>query len=142
MQTRGWLGGQMTIKSDKPDYERNVVPADFRKKLYGERLSDDRSEPKARLKDGDGDGTSDDMEARVARLESDMTHVKDTMKSLDSRVETVRTDVGTLKVSVATITTELAHKPTTTQMWIAAIGIVGALSTVIALVARFLPHAP
>ncbi len=58
---------------------------------------------------GDGDG-GDGMEARIARLESDVEHIK-------TDVAQLKKDVGQLKVDVATIKERLEH--VVTHKWLA-----------------------
>lgn len=56
------------------------------------------------LKGGDGGGTSNGMEGRVARLEA---HV-DTLRG---DVATMKSDVGKIRVDLATLTERVAHLP-------------------------------
>lgn len=93
------------------------------------------------LQTGEGDGTSGGMEARVARLESDMEHVKKDVAELKSDTKAVRASINGLDVKFAGFERELAHRPTTTMMWAATFTGVGVVSAIVALIVRFLPAA-
>lgn len=80
------------------------------------------------LKGGSGGGTSDGMEARVARLEK-------SFDTLTKDVSDMRVDVGTLKENVR-------HLPTKPWMFSTLVAMLVALSVVIGLIVRFIPHAP
>lgn len=95
----------------------------------------------APLRNGGGGGTSGGMEARLARLEADMDHVKRDVGDLRSDVRVVMSGVEGLRTSAGVIDEKLKHVATIGQMWVAAIGIVAALGGVVALIVRFLPHA-
>jgi hypothetical protein len=95
----------------------------------------------APLQNGDGGGTSGGMEARLARLESDMDHVKRDVGELKADVRNLLLGVETVKASNGVIEEKLRHVATVPQMWAAAIGIVSALGGIVALIVRFLPHA-
>ncbi|OTA16539.1 hypothetical protein Xbed_03466 [Xenorhabdus beddingii] len=49
------------------------------------------------------DGGGGDMESRVARLESDVEHIKTTMNDMKSDLKSVTNDVGVMKTDVALI---------------------------------------
>jgi hypothetical protein len=82
----------------------------------------------AALKGGDGDGTSGDMEARLTRLE----------KSFD----TLTKDVSDMRVDVATLKENVRHLPTKPWMFSTLVAMLAALSVIIGLIVRFIPHAP
>ena len=52
------------------------------------------------LKSGGGGGTSGGMEARVARLESDMEHVKKSVAEIATDMKAVRTSINDVKVDL------------------------------------------
>ena len=81
------------------------------------------AEPRA-LKAGRGDGTSNNMEARVARLEA---HVE--ILRADSTA--TRADVSGIRVSLATLEERVAHLPSKGFVVTAAAGIVALLSSFI-----------
>lgn len=93
------------------------------------------------LKDGDGGGTSGGMESRIARLESDMGHVKDTLKSLDTRSEGVRKDVGEIKTDLATLKANVGHLPGKGFIFAVAAGLLASAGALMTAVVRFIPHA-
>jgi hypothetical protein len=93
------------------------------------------------LKNGDGDGTSGGMEGRIARLESDMGHVKDSLKSLDARTEGLRKDVGDIRTDLATLKVKVDHLPGKGFIFAVATGMLGAAGVLMAAVVRFIPHA-
>lgn len=94
-----------------------------------------------RLKGGGGDGTSGDMETRVARLESDMEHVKRSLTSLDGRVGNVQKDVGEIRVHLATVQNEMKHLPSKGYIFGVALSMLAAAGGIMAAVVRFIPHA-
>lgn len=101
------------MANDRPDYGTNVFPFD-------------RLQPKTGLNEGGGDGTSGDMEARVARLEKNVD-------ALAKDVSDMRVDIGTLKENVR-------HLPTKPWMFTTLASMLAALAVVIGLIVRFLPH--
>lgn len=54
------------------------------------------------LNKGDGNGTSGGMEARVAKLESDMTHLVKQVDRIDARTESMPADIAVIKATMAT----------------------------------------
>jgi hypothetical protein len=74
------------------------------------------------LKDGDGDGTSGGMEARIAKLEADMEHVK---KSIDRLV-----DVPT---KLAVLEERVSHLPGKGFIVTAAIATIGGVTALMGL---------
>lgn len=81
-----------------------------------------------RLKSVGGGGTYDGMEVRVARLE----------KSFD----TLAKDVSDMRVDVATLKENVRHLPTKPWMFSTLVAMLAALSVIIGLIVRFIPHAP
>lgn len=75
------------------------------------------------LPKGGGDGTSGGMEARVARLESDVEHIKTTLQSLDTRVSGVHSDVGSIKVTLGKLETSVSNLPGKTFIFVSSAGI-------------------
>lgn len=91
------------------------------------------------LKSDGGGGTSGGMEARVARLESDMEHVKKSVADMATDVKAVRTSLGDIKVDLGRFDERLKHMPTKGFIFAAAAGIVGSTSAIVALIVRLLP---
>ncbi|AWK41939.1 hypothetical protein [Photorhabdus laumondii] len=56
---------------------------------------------------GNGGGGGDMLEARVAKLESDVEHIKATMSDVKADLKSVISDVGTMKTDVAVIMQKL-----------------------------------
>ena len=112
------------MENELPNYSRSVVNADFKRKIIIETITA-TEEP---LKGGGGGGTSDDMEARLARLE----------KSFD----TLTKDVSDMRVDVATLKENVRHLPTKPWMFSTLAAMLVALSVIIGLIVRFIPHAP
>lgn len=81
----------------------------------------------ARLKSGDGGGISGGMEDRVSRLEK--------------AVDRLQTDVGDIRVDMATVKENLRHLPTQTWMFKAMAGMIAAMGVIVAVIVRFLPAA-
>lgn len=85
----------------------------------------------ARLPGGGGDGTSDDMQERVARLEK--------------QIDQVGKDVGDMRVDVATLKENVRHLPTKPWMFQAFAALLASISLlvtlIVGLIVRFLPHA-
>lgn len=87
------------------------------------------------LNSSDGGGSSDIMEARVARLEADMAELKADVKAL-------RSDNAGIKVDLAEIKGKLAHAPTYPGLFAMCGTLVAVIGAVIAVLVRFLPAAP
>lgn len=81
----------------------------------------------ANLKQGGGGGTSDGMEARVARLEKN--------------VDTLMKDVSDMRTDVATLKENVRHLPTKPWMFSTLVAMLGALTVIVGLIVRFIPHA-
>lgn len=111
------------MDNEAPNYGRSVISADFRKKIVNSVTVVDET-----LKGGGGGGTSDDMEARVARLEKNF--------------DTLTKDVSDMRVDVATLKENVRHLPTKPWMFSTLVAMLAALSVVIGLIVRFIPHAP
>ncbi|MCG3462715.1 hypothetical protein L7G72_12780 [Xenorhabdus bovienii] len=85
-------------------------------------LSDNHSS----LKNGNGGGGGGGgMESRVAKLESDVEHIKTTMNDMKSDLKTVTGDVGAIKTEIAIIKSNYATKADVTSsankiiLWVA-----------------------
>ncbi|KPF77506.1 hypothetical protein IP88_05990 [alpha proteobacterium AAP81b] len=85
------------------------------------------------MKSGGGDGTSGDMEVRVARLESDVEYIKRDVGDLKLDMRVVRSDVSGLKVDVARLDERVKALPSKGFIVTASVTIVGVLTAVIAL---------
>lgn len=94
-------------------------------------LNDDRP-----LKTGGGDSTSGGMEARIARLESDMDHVKTTLTDIKGDVKAARADIGQIKTDIAVIK---ASMPTKGFIFATSAGLLSAAGVLMAIIVRFLP---
>ncbi|PHM23694.1 hypothetical protein [Xenorhabdus ehlersii] len=71
-----------------------------------------------RIETGDhtgGNGGGGDMEARVAKLESDIAHIKTTMNDMKSDLKTVTGDVSAMKTKIAVIESNYATKADVTS---------------------------
>jgi hypothetical protein len=64
--------------------------------------------PSQPLKGGDGGGTFDGMEARVAALEAHMQHVREDIAGLRGDLKVVANDVGAIKIDMATLKGDFA----------------------------------
>ena len=64
------------------------------------------------LKGGSGDGTSGGMESRIARLESDMEHVKKAVERIDRGQDDLRKTVTEIKVDFGKFDERSKHFPT------------------------------
>jgi t-SNARE complex subunit (syntaxin) len=108
-----------------------------------------RNDDPSGLNPGGGGGTFDGMEARVARLESDMEHVKKVVDKIDTgvsdikkalaeaRLETTKA-TGDLKASLAAIDERTKPLPTKWDVFLILVSTLGALGVVATLTARFL----
>jgi len=67
--------------------------------------------PVAGLKAGDGGGTFDDMEARVAVLENEVKHIREDIGLMRSDVHKSREDIGTIKTDIALAKSDIARLP-------------------------------
>lgn len=94
---------------------------------------------RAPLKEGDGDGTSGGMEARVARLESDMEHVKKSVADIATDIKAVRGSINDIKVDLGRFDERLKHMPTKGFIFGIAAGMIGTTSAIVGLIVRFMP---
>lgn len=94
-----------------------------------------------RLKEGGGGGTSGGMEARIARLESDMEHVKRGVDKLDGAVTGARTSIEELRIDFGRFDERSKNFPTKGFIFSVAAGLLAASGAVMAIVVRFLPAA-
>jgi hypothetical protein len=80
------------------------------------------------LSGGDGGGTLDPMEARVARLEDDMREIKTDLKALRLDMRTgfdgLGRDIRNMAVEIAEIKGRIAHLPTVWQINLQMIGLI------------------
>lgn len=86
------------------DYSRTVVDLPDRR-LGQERPSREPLQPPS------GGGTYDGMEARVARLESDVEHIKSDIGEMKQSLRTVQDGVSELRIAFARIDERVAHLP-------------------------------
>jgi hypothetical protein len=61
---------------------------------------------------GGGSTNNGMLEPRVAGLEADIRHIRDTVGEMKVDIRTMQTDIGELKVNYATLTERVAHLPT------------------------------
>lgn len=80
------------------------------------------------------------MEARVARFESDMEHVKKSVAEAGSDMKGVRSSLGDIKVDLARFDERLKHMPTKGFIFASYAGLLAACGALIALIVRFIPH--
>lgn len=92
----------------------------------------------AGLKDGGGDGTSGGMEARIARLESDVEHIKKAVDKIDRGQDDVRKAVSELKVDFGKFDERSKHFPTKGFIFAASAGLLAAGSAIMAILIRIL----
>lgn len=90
------------------------------------------------MKGGDGDGTSGGMEARVAKLEADMDHVKKGVDRLIAGTDDIKKSLGDIKVTLAGIDERTKPLPTKWDVFLILVATLGVLATVITIAARFL----
>lgn len=88
------------------------------------------------LKTGGGGGRFDDMEGRVARLEADVAHLVKQVDRIDARLVSVESDVGTMKVSLATLTERVAHLPSKGFVVTSTITSIVALTAILTLLSK------
>ena len=93
------------------------------------------------LNGGGGDGTSGGMDARVARLEADMDHVKRSLSSVDGTLSVVQKDLTDVRVSVARVEVDLKHLPSKGFIFSVCAGLLSAVGVLTAVIVRFVPHA-
>jgi tetrahydromethanopterin S-methyltransferase subunit B len=93
------------------------------------------------LQGGDGGGTSGGMEARVARLESDMEHVKKAVDRLETSVSDTKKSLGEVKTTVSVLDERSKHFPTRTELLTTSAVMVAIIGAIVALIVRFLPAA-
>jgi len=93
------------------------------------------------LKSDGGDGTSGGMEARVARLESDMEHVKKSVSEIATDLKATRSTISDLKVDFGRFDERLKHMPTKGFIFATSAAMIAAMGGLVALIVRFLPHA-
>ena len=83
--------------------------------------------PRPALSGGDGGGTLDPMEARVARLEDDMREIKTDLKALREEMRAgfkeLRADISGLLIEVAEIKGRVSQLPTVWQVNMQMIGL-------------------
>lgn len=105
-------------------------------------------ETERRLPPAGGGGTSGGMEERVARIESDMEHVKRTLDKVDgkaSRLETAladqRVDIATLSGKLDVLAERMGHLPTKSYAVAVIMTILAAFGGVAGLMYRLMPPA-
>lgn len=90
--------------SSPGDYSRKVMD------LSGHRVGRERPSREP-LQPPGGGGTYDGMEARVARLESDVEHIKSDIGEMKQSLRTVQDGVSELRIAFARIDERVAHLP-------------------------------
>lgn len=110
-------------------------------------------QPRLPLQGGSGGGTYDGgMEARVARLESDMEHVRKGVDKLEiglsdvkKTVSDIRVDigkgVGEINTGIAKLDERSKHFTTRWDVILMLAAVVGILGAIVALAVRFIPTA-
>jgi hypothetical protein len=93
------------------------------------------------LQGAGGGGTSGGMEARIARLESDMEHVKNDVAAIKVDTSAIRESLTVVRVDNASVKERLSHVPTVGKLWAASGSIIAAIGIIVAIAVRFLPHA-
>ena len=83
--------------------------------------------PGGRLTGGNGGGSFDGMEPRIAKLETHVEYLRRDMTDLKSVTETVRKDVTELRVQVAGMAERMATKGFMVASWITMISAITAL---------------
>lgn len=101
------------------------------------------------LNSGDGSGTFDRMEARVAVLEAGMKRIESTLDRIDTKLDRLSSDVSEIKgalpslatnASVVAVETALKDKPGTWQAVLISLLISGlAIAAALGGAAKFLP---
>ena len=91
------------------------------------------------LKSDGGGGTSGGMEARIARLESDMEHVKKSVADIATDMKAVRASINDVKVDLGRFDERLKHMPSKGFIFATSAAIVGATSAIVALIVRLMP---
>jgi hypothetical protein len=79
---------------------------------------------------GGGNGSSGAMEARVARLEVDVEHIKRDIGDIKSDIRSLSVQTTELRTTLATLTERVAHLPSKdfiVKVVVAAGGLIGAL---------------
>lgn len=106
---------------------------------------DVRSKQVVALQGSGGDGTSGGMESRLARLESDMEHVKKAVDKLDRGQEDIRksldglkSDFSGLKVDFGRFDERSKHFPSKGFIFSVSAGLLAATSAVMAILIRLL----
>lgn len=90
------------------------------------------------LNNGGGGGTFGGMEARVARLESDMEHVKKSVADIATDMKAVRSTLGDLKVDFGRFDERSKQMPTKGFIFTTSAGLLGACGGLTALIIKFL----
>jgi hypothetical protein len=104
----------------------------------------------APLKTAGGGGTSGGMEARLAKIEADVEHVKndvaklqdsgsDIKKTLSSIQVDIAKGIGEIQTGMATITSGLKHRPTRWEVFLTLTALIAAIGTIVAITLHFAP---
>lgn len=112
---------------------------DSRREAWAKMQADSEQRYGLPLKSDGGDGTSGGMEARVARLESDMEHVKKGVERLGGGVYDVRKALGEIKVTLAAIDERTKSLPSKWEVFLILTGVLTAAGAIVGLTVRFLP---
>jgi uncharacterized coiled-coil protein SlyX len=78
-----------------------------------------------------GDRSTNGMEARIARLEADVGHIKTDIADIKQSLRALQTDVSSLKVDFARLDERVKHLPTFNQtigMLVVLLGLIGAIT--------------
>lgn len=122
------------------------------------RMFTERADQLQGLKGAGGGGTSGGMEARIAKLESDVDHLKRASDKIDGKLDTLLSGQTTIAASIAALsertatlpklTTDVSkleerttHLPTKPYIFLCMGAVIAAVGALVALLIRFIPPA-
>jgi len=105
------------MNDEQPDYSRNVYPFTLH---VNEQLGG-----------SSGDDGGGGMEARIARLEADMAHVRSRVDESAGRIASLSEKVSDARTDIAVIKEKLTHLPSKSYAVVTAIAMVVALSALV-----------
>jgi hypothetical protein len=110
-------------------------------RMQAENAKQRAEEPEQPLNGGDGGGTSGVMEARVAKLESDMEHVKKGVDRIESGINDLRKGVSDLQVKAGTLDERSKRFTTRWDVFMMLCAFIAVVGGIVALSVRFIPPA-